>query len=162
LIFELEPLIQFRATWKHKNLAARNRTENTKALFRFCHDSGWIKENVAMKLKAPKVIAPPTQPFTRDEFQRIVKACESYKGNSGPMLKAFVLLLRYSGLRIRDAACLRREAVINGKLLLYMAKTGTPVYVPLPPEGLDALQALPKNGDYYFLDGAGQAKDPSQ
>src|SRR5947209_2962576 len=38
-------------------------------------------------------------------------------------LRAMVLLLRYSGLRIRDAATLRRERVRDGKLLLYMQRS---------------------------------------
>jgi hypothetical protein len=44
-----------------------------------------------------------------------------------------VLLLRYSGLRIQDAACLERARLNGGKLLLYQQKTGMPVYCPLPP-----------------------------
>jgi integrase len=39
----------------------------------------------------------------------------------------------HSGLRILDAAKLRPEKVVNGKLLLYTAKTGVPVWCPLPP-----------------------------
>jgi hypothetical protein len=41
-------------------------------------------------------------------------------------------LLLYTGLRIRDAATLSRDRIVNGKLLLYAAKTGTPVFCPLP------------------------------
>jgi integrase len=51
-------------------------------------------------------------------------------------------LLRASGLRIRDAATLERRRIKDGKLFLYTQKTGTPVYVPLPPAVLDALNQL--------------------
>ena len=45
-----------------------------------------------------------------------------------------VLLLRYSGLRMQDAACLERGRVADGRLFLQTQKTGTVVYCPLPPE----------------------------
>jgi len=155
---DLETLRKFRATWTYKNYAARNQTERLRHLFRFAHDSGWIKENPARKLKSPKVIETPTLPFSRDEFSRIVGACEKYKGKNASLLKAFVLLLRYSGVRIRDAVKLERKQISDGKLFLYTSKTGTPVKVPLPPECLDALAALPSNGSYYFWSGEGSAK----
>jgi integrase len=45
-----------------------------------------------------------------------------------------LLLLRWSGLRISDAAKLERSKLTDdGKLFLYTQKTGQPVYVPLPP-----------------------------
>ena len=39
---DLETLRRFRATWNHKNFAARNKTENLRALFRFAHGAKWI------------------------------------------------------------------------------------------------------------------------
>ena len=45
-----------------------------------------------------------------------------------------MLLLRHSGLRIQDAACLERARLNDDKLFLYTQKTGTPVYCPLPPQ----------------------------
>ncbi len=47
---------------------------------------------------------------------------------------AMILLLRYSGLRIQDAACLERTRLKDDKLFLYQQKTGTPVYCPLPQD----------------------------
>lgn len=155
---DLDTLRRFRSTWQHKNFAARNKTENLRALFRFAHDAGWIKENPARKLKSPKVTENPTVPFTPEEVNRILQACDSYRGKNASLLKAFVLLLRDSGLRIRDAVTLTRDAVRDGKLFLYSAKTGTPVRVPLPPECLDALSAIPQNGERYFWSGNGNPK----
>jgi integrase len=62
-----------------------------------------------------------------------------------------VLLLRYSGIRIGDAVTLKRERIdADGKLLLYTAKTGTPVYVPLPDFVIAALSEVTP-----FYDGEG-------
>ena len=50
----------------------------------------------------------------------------------------------------------------DNKLLLYQAKTGHPVYVPLPPDIAEALRALPPgarpNPLYFFWSGNGLPK----
>jgi integrase len=155
---DLETIRRFRATWNHKNFAARNKTENLRALFRFAHGAKWISENPAAALKSPQVTANPTLPFTPDEYAAILKACESYEGPNRAMLKAFILLLRCTGLRIRDAVTLKRSSVVSGKLFLRSAKTGVPVHLPLPPDSLEALAVLPSVGEYYFWSGASKPK----
>jgi integrase len=69
-----------------------------------------------------------------------------------------VLLLRYSGLRFTDAAKLSRGRISGDNLLLYTAKTGTPVNCPLPPVVIDALAAIPSDGPYYFWTGKSATK----
>lgn len=154
----LEFLRKFRATWNHRNYAIRNKTENLRALFRFAYDAKWIKDNPSKNLKSPQTLDAPTVPFTREEMDRILTTCESYKGPNADTLKAFALLLRHSGLRIRDAVLLTRSRVTEGRVFLYSAKTGVPVRLPLPPECLQALELLPKNGDRYFWSGQGNVK----
>jgi integrase len=74
-------------------------------------------------------------------------------------MKAMLQLLRASGLRIRDAATLERNRIQDGKLFLYTQKTGTPVYVPLPPVVLDALKDIPPVSEkYFFWSGNGDPK----
>lgn len=113
----------------------------------------------------PKVQQSPTLPFEAAEVNAIVSACDrfSVKGIYGEgnrnRLRAMVLLLRYSGLRIRDAATLRRERLRDGKLLLYMQKTGVPVFVPLPPYVVAALDETPNvHPSYFFWSGNGLPK----
>jgi integrase len=70
-------------------------------------------------------------------------------------LWALVPLLRYTGLRIQDAVTLSRDRTADGRLLLYTAKTGTPVYCPLPDFVANALEPLPnRNSQYFFWTGA--------
>ena len=65
-----------------------------------------------------------------------------------------VMLLRHSGLRIQDAACLERSRLKDDKLFLYTQKTGTPVNCPLPPETVKALEGLQnERPEYFFWDG---------
>jgi integrase len=74
-------------------------------------------------------------------------------GNADRM-KAFVLTMRHSGLRIGDTIALKRERVKGNKLFLYTQKTGTPLYVPLPPAAVEALSKL--NGDNEIFSRAGR------
>jgi integrase len=73
--------------------------------------------------------------------------------------KALVLLLRHSGLRIGDAVTLSSERLDGDKLFLYTSKAGTPVYCPLPPFVVTALEsALEPNQRFYFWSGNGKVK----
>jgi integrase/recombinase XerD len=66
-------------------------------------------------------------------------------------LRALVLLLRYSGLRIGDAVRLSRDRIVDGKLFLYTQKTGVPAYCPLPPFVVNALDSFEPASDRYFF-----------
>lgn len=134
----------FRAGWTDGALYASKNLERLRAFFRFCMHDDWIAKNPASGVKAPKAVAKPTLPFTPEEIRRIVDACDRYPGNQA-RLKAFVLTMRYSGLRIGDVIALDRSRLRGTKLLLYTAKTGTPVYVPLPPHVAALLRALEPN-----------------
>jgi integrase len=156
--FNLDRTRVFRESWPNKNLAAKKKLEHLRAFFRFCHDSGWVPSNPASKLKPPKITDPAVVPFTADEVKGILKACDTYKPEGNAVrLRALVLLLRFTGLRIRDAVTLSRSRIIDGKLSLYTAKTGTPVYCPLPPIVLTALNAIPSS-TYFFWTGDSTSK----
>jgi len=152
---------EFRASWPNRNLGALKKLEYLRAFFRFADDCKWIDENPARKLESPKVQQSPTMPFTPDQMAQILCACEKY-GNkarggryTGPenarRIRAFFLLLRHSGLRIGDAVTLERSRITGDKLLLYTAKTGTPVHLPLPSFVLTALEAMPRISETYFF-----------
>lgn len=160
-----ERLTEWRSTWRDGALAASKKYQRTVGFFYFCMRMKWIGENPMKSLHPPKVKQDPTLPFSSSEVTAIVSACDRFpmkgvhgKGNR-KRLRAMVLLLRYSGLRIRDAATLRRERLQNGKLLLYMQKTGVPVFVPLPPYVVAALEETPNsNPNYFFWSGNGLPK----
>ena len=162
--FDLETLRRFRAGWAAKNYTAKNELERLRALFRFAYDAKWIEENWTRKLKSPKVESPPALPFDKDEMANILAASSAYQENASKhrpndtlAMKAFVLTIRYSGLRIRDVVTLSRDKIKDGKLFLRTAKTGTHVWVPLPPVCLEALAAIPAK-HYCFWSGGGLPK----
>lgn len=160
---DLMRLRAFRSGWPDHNLAALKNLERLRAFMRFCEDADWISDNPARKLKNPKVTQPPTLPFTREEVAAIVAACDRYPDRANAVrVRAFVLLLRYSGLRIRDVVTLRRDRINgDGKLFLYTAKTGTPVRLPLPTivtEGLDRIPIAPGVAHFFW---SGESKPKS-
>jgi len=157
---DVPALRAFRASWPNQNLAALKKLECLRTFFRFAHVSGWLSENPALKIKSPKVTNRPTLPFTREEAVNILAACEKYPGRPahGRRLRALLLLLRHSGLRIRDAVTLSRDRITNGRLFLYTAKTGTPVYCPLPPFVTQALDSMARSSPYYFWSGESKPK----
>ena len=120
------------------------RLEYLRGFLRFCKDSSWIDTNAAMLIKPPKVGHRPTLPFDESEMDRILKAADGVSswGSFGPKARAMVLLLRYSGLRMQDAACIERARLNNGRIFLYTQKTGTPVYCPLPADVNTALERV--------------------
>jgi integrase len=62
--------------------------------------------------------------------------------------------MRYSGLRIGDAARLARDRIVGTRLFLYTQKTGVPVWCPLPQFVIDALNSFePMNKTFFFWSG---------
>ena len=161
---DIDTLRQFRESWTNKNYSAKKKLEALRTFFRFVHDTGWLPTNPAKPIKAPKVVEGTTLPFTRDEVERVIAACDQYPrpGHAnkswGARLKALTLLLRYSGLRIADAVTLPKHSISDGVLTLRTAKTGTDVRVPLPARCITALNDLPTSTGFYFWSGKSTKK----
>ena len=150
----VDELRAFRASWFNKNLSARKKLEHLKSFFNFCYDSGWVKRNPAKPIKPPKVKEPQVLPFSDAEMKKILKACDSHPISArATQLRALVLLMRHSGLRIGDACTLKRERIRRGVLELYTAKSGTKVQIPLNPVVIQALGKIPKTNEFYFWSG---------
>jgi len=147
----VEQLREFRASWPDGPNYATKNLERLRAFFRFCDQAEWIKKNPALAVKAPKVKLAPTLPFSVEEMTRILDACDRYPGNA-ERIKAFVLVMRYAGLRIGDTIRLSRDKVGQGRIQLYTSKTGQPVYVPIPSAVQLALATI-EDGERYFWTG---------
>jgi integrase/recombinase XerD len=164
----VEQLRDFRASWAisekapqaKKNqkvgqplspLTAQKQLERLRAFFRFCVESEWIRKNPAAALREPNARPHEVMPFSESEMAAIMKAAGK------PRMKAMVLLLRWSGLRISDAVRLERARVQDDRLIVQTMKTGKVVALPLPPECLDALAKITSpSGQYFFRTGVGK------
>ena len=156
-------LTRFRGQWKDGAISGGKKLERLRAVGRFLVDQGWWNENLALKLKRPKVTDPPTMPFEREDVTALLAACDQYTDSYGRcgqdnarLLRTFLLFLRYTGLRIGDATGCSIEQLVGNKLFLRTAKTGVPVYIPLPPFLVDALEFCPRMSDRrWFWTGDG-------
>jgi len=156
--FNLDVLEAFQAEWSEGALASLKKLERLKAFFRAAFVRRWVDDNPAVHLRGPKVKARPTLPFNREEMANILTAVERYPDKTGKTgranalrLRAFILLLRYSGLRIGDATSLAVDRLVGNKLFLRTAKTHQPVFCVVPEFVADALKNVPRLSDKYFF-----------
>lgn len=161
---DLETVRGWRGTMKMAPASIRKQIEHIRTFFRFCIDNNWCDTNPALRVKPPKETRRPTLPFSDDEVQKLLAACDLLDNQNPAWVeparrraRALVLLLVYSGLRIEDAVTLERSRLQkDGRLHLRQAKTGEPVYLELHPQAIAALKALPEAGAYFLWSGNGK------
>jgi integrase/recombinase XerD len=154
----LHNLEDYRKTWTGAAITRHKRQERLRSFFLYCMRHRWVAENTAANLSGIKVSTSPTLPLTRDEFKRVLECAAEYNPRSSDRewrrrrARAMLLLLRWSGLRLGDAARLERSRLDKeGNLLLYMSKTGESVFVPLPDQAVEALRTLRSPNRRYFF-----------
>jgi integrase/recombinase XerD len=158
---DLNALSQFRSTWKDGPRSGAKKLERLRSFLRFALRRKWVPENHAADLK---LTLRPTMPFTREEMKRILGAVDDFEEEmpsrakeNARRMRALILLLRFSGLRISDAIKLSEEQITGSRLFLYTQKTGVPVHLVLPGVVLDALEQTPMTSDrYWFWSGVGE------
>lgn len=161
---DIEKLRSYRETWTCSPTTSARRIDRLRIFFGFCLDSGWIQKNPAKLLKPPVVKVIGKIPFTEDELARIFDAAGrivtrgTYGKENAKRVQAFVYILRYTGLRISDAARLQVSHVVGGKVLLRTEKTGTLVWIPIPEFVENALAEVPRVGEFYFQTGRAKEK----
>jgi integrase/recombinase XerD len=160
-------------SWHGRRVGKEEEARAADGLLLVLHPGGLAHVNPTDRLGRISVTQAPTDYFTREEYAKLLDATylyrenkgESIGGTHGTRIRTLIMLMRWSGLRIRDAVTLERTRLINDNLLLYQAKTGTPVYVPLPPQVAEALRTVPEgpkpNPRYFFWSGNGLPKSAS-
>ena len=163
-----DDLRRMREEWDLSPLTTRKRLEIVRSFFNFCVASNWIAINPARAIKPPVVKQTPTLPFTDAEWRDILIGLDGYcdlhptvPEKTRKQLRALMLLMRHSGLRISDAVGLKKGRIdAQGRLFLYQAKTGQPVMIPLPKTVLDALNEADYGTPYYFWNGSSDLRTP--
>ena len=139
----------WREGWTVKPSTHETRLKLLAAFFRYAKNEGWIEQSPIVNLKAPRQTSSPTLPLSREEMKNMLRATDSL-----PRERAMLLLMRYSGLAIQDAATLSKDAITESLLTLRRAKTGEVVVVDLPRVVLKALSAIAEpDSQYYFWTG---------
>ena len=166
----VERIDAFRQRREMKPRTQRKEIEYLRAFCAFCVTRGWLATNPAKQVKPPRVEAIATLPYSREEIDKLLAACDRmqsmWKADRRQVrqrARAMVLALLYSGLRVGDVAQLRRAALeASGHLVLRVMKTGVHLKVLLHPDAAAALRALPApqgNPTYFFWSGHGDPSD---
>jgi site-specific recombinase XerD len=148
--------------------AKAKRLGTLRSFFRFCMNRKWLLENpVSTDLKPPQGSSRVANkiPFTDDELDRILKACDSLgevKWSNwqrsgiwtGEDAKDFIWTLTYTGLRISDVALFNAERLQGNEVFLRAKKNGGDVFAYIPDWLRDRLVARATTwGPMLFLVG---------
>lgn len=158
-----ELLAGFIVTWGNEPGTSQTRASRRARVggfLRFCFESGWIDR--APSLPRIQIVSAPTMPLTADEYARLltnVTAANAKDEAIQKQCRALFLLMRHSGLAIRDALTLERTEIFQSatgvwRVTTARQKTGTHVSVPLPSDIVAEILAAPTpNKKYLFWDG---------
>jgi integrase len=159
--FGIDHARAFRESWTGEPITNVKRLERMKAFFAWVVAQRWIETNPAQKLKAPLTEDPPADPISQEDLADLIGAIERMptregeKNMSHDRLLAMILLLRNTGLRIGDTVRFSTDRLKGNAAFLHQAKTGNPVWLPLPEFLVAKLKALPLyEGKYYFASGS--------
>ena len=137
----------WRESWDCAFSTQRRRLAQLKAFFSHAAEAGWIAASPVSGIRSPRSDARPTMPLSVDEVCAMIDAARDK-----PKEQALILLLRYSGLAMRDAVTLACSALQStGEVVLRRAKSGEVVTVPLPAEALAALHGIAEPGRRHFF-----------
>jgi integrase len=175
----LNTIREWRSGWGlESSLARAKRQEQVLGFLWFCERAAWLPPRTASETTQGlgRIKVQPTQTgyFHPGEYEEIIRATYAYVDGPGnrpsgsPRIRALAELMRWTGLRIRDAVTLRRDRLgfdaTTGmwSVMVYQKKTGDPVYCPIPPDVAHALNGLVPtqkrntNETYFFWTGAGK------
>jgi integrase len=151
-------LVAFRAGWPEAPTTQRRNQEVMKGFFRFCVKSDFIIKTPAADLDPIPEGRPKTEPFTREELDRIFSAVaglpDEYGRQGQPIAdqtRAFILVMRYTGMSIGDTAKLEKADVDGSRIRTYRKKTGEDVFARVPPFVIDALKKAPHDSERFFF-----------
>jgi integrase len=149
----------FYSGWKLGARAKGKRLGTLRAFFRFCMNREWIPKNpVSPDMKPPKGAnrVANKAPFTDDELQRIIDACEKIgsvtwsngleQGQiyTGEDLKDFIWVMVYTGLRISDVGLFNMDRLKGNDVFLRAKKNGGDVFAFIPDWLRDRLNTRAK------------------
>jgi integrase len=157
---DLEAFRNTWSAWTRSGKVKQNSQTILKAFFAYCEEDGvdYITKNPARKLSAIPEEKEQTTPFQPEEVQRIIEALpkltDEYGRHGEPIAlqtKAFVYVMRYTGLSIGDTTTLEKSHVDGCRIRTYRKKTNEDVYVRVPKFVIDALYAAPHDSNTYFF-----------
>lgn len=120
--------------------------EHYRAFFEFAKKRKWCEENPAEEIEYEDLPeGEEIVPYTPDEVASMIAACDRIGKGSYERLRAraYVLLLRFTGMRISDVVTLSREHIQGGYIVKRAIKNKRWVRIKLEPVVGQALENLP-------------------
>jgi integrase/recombinase XerD len=165
-----EMLIEYQKGWDTLYPSSNTRQmvqARLKNFLRFCYDNKWLDR--VPRLSSIKADEPPTLPLTAKEYEHLLKTVPvSFPDKTkSTRVRAFVQLMRWSGLAIRDAVTIRRDEIIHDKtkklyrIVTARQKTGTHVSVPIRAEVAKEILAVVNGNPVYVFWSTGNGKEQS-
>ena len=147
--FDQSEIRAWRESWTCEPSTQTRQLQQLKAFFRHAQQVGWVTQSPMTGMKPPRSRSKPTMPLSRDEIASLVAAA----AQAGKLKeRALVLLMRYSGLSIRDAVTLRRDAIDSKRILtLRRAKSDELVIVPMHSLAIEALEQIAQPNQAHFF-----------
>lgn len=159
-----ELLTSYCATWTETYPSSQTRgavRTRTRGFLRYAYEAQWIPRVPA--LPKIQVDEPPTEPLTAEQYERLLAAVavKFADPERRHRVRSLFLLMRWSGLAIRDSLTLERCRLFYDarkdlhRVVTARQKTGTPVSVPLPADVAKEILATPNGTErYLFWDGS--------
>jgi site-specific recombinase XerD len=147
--------------WRKSNIGTCKRNAKTlKNFFQRGINRKWISENPAAILRFPKTAASKSKEevkyLTQEQFTKVLAQCDNFARMTEynkDRIKALILTMRWTGLRISDAVVLKAGSITGGVLRVRTKKASTDVQIPLHPDLAAALAKLqPYEDGYLFWD----------
>jgi integrase len=177
---DVETMRRWIHSWPGAPTTRHNQHQRVITFFFFCVEQGWMKENPARKIKKVAPEQDETQPFTREQYEALIDATWIYDSRDGRKngdtvnarrARTYLKLLRWSGLRAGDAACLSRDKLRDDdSLFLYQKKVkgkgSSAVYGLLPHDVAEELRHVPPNAythpSYFFWSARSNSPETEQ
>ncbi len=122
----------------------------------------WIRKAVGTRSmsQARRTVEQWERDQRTDAPPPIGEATDAFLLSHKDSARAMVLLMRYTGLSIRNTFLLRRDQIHDGRLVVRRAKNGKPICVPVMLDLQAALEAVPvprtaqdPSCPYFFYNG---------
>jgi len=173
---DVETMRRWIHSWPGAPTTRHNQHQRVITFFFFCVEQGWMKENPAKRIRKVAPEQDETQPFTCEQYDALIEATYYYDSRdskkngdtvSPRRARTYLKLLRWSGLRAGDAACLSRDKLRDDdSLFLYQkkvkGKASSAVYGLLPHDVAEELRNVPSNAythpSYFFWSGRSKRK----
>jgi integrase len=159
-----------RPLWRKQSIGTCRRSKKTLSyFFQRAISRQWLSEDPTVILRFPKEHVTKHKEEVKylrpDQFSAVLAQCDHFKrvtDYNKIRIKALILTMRWTGLRISDAVILKAESIAGDVLRVRTKKSSTAVQIPLPPELLAVLSNLqPYDGGYYFWNKRTNGSKPS-